>query len=809
MSTLLHDLRYGLRTLAKNPGFTAVAVMALALGIGANTAVFSIVNAMLLRPFAFPHLDRIVSVWETVPKQNENHIKAAPANFRDWKEQSKGFEMLAAGHGWDVNLTGTGVAQRVEGYQVTAGFFPLLGMPAQFGRAIRADDFQPGHTSVVVLSNGFWQRHLGADPGIVGKSLHLNGQEFTVIGIMPVDFDYPVGSEAWAPLDLRAAENADRAGHYLQVIGRLKSGTTIVQAQADLETIAARLAQQYPQTNAGHAVRVVSLVEDLTTGSRQFLLVLMGAALFVLLLACANVANLQLARATARQKELAVRLALGASRWQITRQLLVESVVLALLGGWAGVLLAGWGSELMQRTIPPFILHHIPGLKHMQIDSGVLAFTLVVALLTGILAGLAPALHFSNPDPNEALKEGVRGGSASPGRQRLRALLVVTEVALALVLLVGAGLMVKGFHSLVNAYLGFDRSNVLTFRIALTESKARDQSRVRDFYTQVIEKLQALPGVESAAAVTSLPSGWSWNWTEYTAEGQPPAAPGEMRVAVWQSVTPGFFRTLRIPLLEGRLLTAQDGPDTPLVIVISQSLAHRIWPNQDPVGKRIKFGWAESSEPWKTIVGVVGDIAQSPFRRVPEPTAYFPFAQLPLGSSALVVRTSSDPVALAATARAQVRSVDADQPPYDMRTLAQLISDDASGVEASARMMFAFGIVALVLSASGIYALMSYSVTQRTHEIGVRMALGAEQGDVLRLVVGYALKLAIIGLAIGVPVALALTHALSSVLFGVLRIDTPVFALFTLLLALVAALAAYIPARRATQVDPMVALRYE
>jgi putative ABC transport system permease protein len=795
--------------LAKNPGFTAVAVIVLALGIGANTSIFSGVNGMLLHPFAFKHLDRIVAVRETVPKQNENHIKAAPANFRDWREQSKGFDMLAAGHRWDVNLTGAGVAERVEGYQATADFFPLLGMPPQFGRAITAGDFEAGHTSVVVLSYGFWQRHLGADPAIVGKSLHLNGQEFTVIGVMPADFEYPVGAEAWAPLDLGAAQNADRAGHYLEVIGRLKSGTTLAQAQADLETIAAHLAQEYPPTNAGHGVRVVSLVEDLTTGSRRFLLVLMGAAVFVLLLACANVANLQLARATARQKELAVRLALGASRWQITRQLLVESLLMALLGGLVGVLLASWGGELMQRTIPPFIVQHIPGIKHMKVDSGVLAFTLVVTLLTGILAGLAPALHVSNPDPNEAMKEGVRGGSASPGRQRLRALLVVTEVALALILLVGAGLMVKGFRSLLNAYPGFDRSNVLTFRIALAESKARDKARVRDFYAQVMEKLQALPGVDSAAAVTSLPSGWSWNRTEYTAEGQPPAAPGELRAAVWQSITPGFFRALRIPLLEGRLITAQDGPDAALAIVISQSMAHRIWGSQDPVGKRIKFGRAESGEPWKTVVGVVGDIAQSPFDLVPEPTAYFPFAQMPSGSSALVVRTSGDPLALAAAARAQVRSVDADQPLYDMRTLDQLLSDDVSGVEYSARMMLVFGVVALVLSASGIFALMTYSVTQRTHEIGVRMALGAQRGDVLRLVVGYAIKLAIMGLAIGVPMALALTRALSSVLFGVVRIDTPVLALFTLLLALVAALAAYIPARRATRVDPMVALRYE
>ncbi|MGD0125174.1 MAG: ABC transporter permease [Terriglobia bacterium] len=837
MSALLQDVRYAIRMLAKAPGFTAVAVIALALGIGANTVMFSSVNGMLLHPFAFKDQHRIVDVWETAPKQNEYQIKVAPANLRDWQEQNRGFEMLAASHGWNVNLTGIGVAERVEGYQVTSGFFSLLGMPPQIGRAITAEDFKPGHASVVVLSNGFWQRHLGADPGIVGRTLHLNGQAFTVIGIMPADFDYTVGSEAWAPLDLSPAENSDRADHYLEVIGRLRSGTTLAQAEADLQTISGRLAQQFPETNAGHSVRVLGLVEDLTYGTRQFLSVLMGSAVFVLLLACANVANLQLARATARGRELAVRRALGASRWQIMRQLLAESVTLALLGGAAGVLFGGWGSQMLQRTIPPFILAHIPGIKNQQIDSTVLAFTLVVALVTGILAGLAPALHVSDPDPNEVLKEGSRGSSSGPVRQRLRALLVVSEIALALVLLVGAGLMVKGFGALLNRYPGYDRNNVLTFRLSLAPatpllpsakpvnaeplsrsgqtqqpgdtSNDQEDARVMEFYRQVIEKLRGLPGVESAATATSLPSGWSWNWNEYTAEGQPPAAPGEMRTSVMQSVSPDFFRALRIALMRGRLLTGQDGPSAPPSVVVSQSMANRIWRGQDPVGKRIKFGRAESNEPWKTVVGVVGDIQRSPFDPNPDPTAYFSFAQLPMAESCVVVRASGDPLALAAAVRAQVRSVSADDPPYDMRTLAQLVSDDVSGVAASARMMFAFGIVALLLSASGIYALMSYSVTQRTHEIGVRMALGAERVSVLKLVVGYAIKLTVIGLAIGVPAALALTRALSSLLFGVVRLDIPIFASFTLLLALVAAAAAYIPAHRATRVDPMVALRYE
>jgi putative ABC transport system permease protein len=416
-------------------------VIALALGIGGTTVMFSSVEATLLRPFALQDTDRTVAVWETVPQHNQEHISATPTNFRDWREQSKAFDKLAAGHGWDVNLTGRDVAERVEGYQVTADYFAVMGIPAQLGRSIAADNFGPGRASVVVLSYGFWQRHLGADPSIVGRNLLLNGQKFAVIGIMPSDFDFPVGAEAWAPLDFTVSEQADRTNHYLQVVGRLKAGVSISQAQADLATIAARLGGEYPQTNAGHGARVVGLVEDLTFGSRQFESVLMGAAAFVLLLACANVANLQLARATGRQKEIVMRIALGAGRWQVARQLLIESTLVALLGGLAGLLLSAWGLRLTLRSIPPFIVQHVPGIKDIRLDSTVLAFTLGVALLTGILAGLAPVLQVSRPDLNDVLKEGARSGSVSPSRRRLRALLVVSEVALALVLLVGAGLM--------------------------------------------------------------------------------------------------------------------------------------------------------------------------------------------------------------------------------------------------------------------------------------------------------------------------------------------------------------------------------
>ena len=535
----------------------------------------------------------------------------------------------------------------------------------------------------------------------------------------------------------------------------------------------------------------------------------MGAAVFVLLLACVNVANLQLARMSGRQKEMAVRIGLGASRWQLVRQLLVESVLLSLAGAGAGVVFAHWGMNVLRRGIPPFIVAHVAGLKHLEIDSRVLLFTLAIALLAGVLAGLAPAMRFSRSELSDTLKENARSVSSSTGTGRLRSLLVVSQVALALVLLVGAGLMVTGFRNLLTVEMGFDRTRVLTFHIALPEEKYHKDDQVRAYYDRVIREVESLPGVESVGCVTSLPSGWSWNWTEYTAEGRPPTSASERPSAISQVVTPDFFRTLRIPLTQGRLLTAADKQGAAPVVVISESMARINWPGQNPLGKHLKLGRAEGAYPERTVVGVVRDIRISGFVEAPDQTAYVPFAQLPVWSSAIVVRTSSDPSALASAVMARVRGIDSDEPPYDVRTLQQVISDDVSGVESSAHMMMVFGFTALVLAAAGIFAVMSYSVTQRTHEIGVRMALGARRFDVLRLVVGKAVMLAAVGLTIGVSAALLMAHALSSVLFGIIRIDGFVFALLTLTLAVVAALAAYIPARGATKVDPMQALRYE
>ncbi len=798
--------------LRRNAAYTAVAALTLALGIGAVSTLFSFVNALILHPYAFREPERIVEVWETAPRQGVERAKAAPANFRDWREQARGFDLLAAGHGWNANLNSVGIRERVEGYRVTADFFAVLGIPAEQGRAISAVDFQPGHASVAVLSHGFWRQQFGGNAAIVGKSVRLDGEAFSVIGIMPQEMDYPPGAQLWVPLDLTASELEDRADHYLDVLGRLKRGATVEQAQASLDEISARLGRQYPLTNEGHRARAVGLVEDLTGGvGPQLLLLMSGGAAFVLMLACANVANLQLARATSRQQEILTRRALGASRWQIARQLLMESVLLAVPGGVAGMLLAGWGLDLLRRAVPPAVYLHISGATRLAgIDSRALVFTLLLTLLTGILAGLAPALDLFEPNLYDRLREGGHGAASGRRTRRLRELLVVSEVALALVLLVGAGLMQKGFDRLLSESPGFDRSHVLTLQVSLAQANYDNAARVRNYYERALQKLEALPGVESAATMSSLPGGnGGWTRTEYSAEDQPPAAPGELRLALSQHVSPDCFRVLRVPLVKGRFFTNQDGPDSAPVVIVSESLAHRIWGEKDPIGRRMKMGRAESNEPWRTVVGVVGVIKQFAIDEQPEPTSYVPFAQSPQAATAVILRTTGDPAAMAPVAREAINSLDADQPAYQIQTLEDAFSESVLGLRFAGRGMASFSLLALALAAAGIFALLAYSVAERTHEIGVRMALGAQRKDILRLIVGYALRLAVAGVAVGVPCALGMTHALGSVLFGVFRADGATLAAITLLIVAGATLTACMPARQAMKLDPIVALRHE
>ncbi len=809
MTGLLRDAQFGLRQLRKSFGFSIVAVITLALGIGANTATFSNVNALLLHPFGLPELSRVVAIWETVPKENANSVKVSPANFRDWTLQSASFEHLAAVQGWDANLTGEGIAERAEGYRVTPEFFSLLDVPASLGRNLGAVDFQHGPAQVIVISQGFWRKNLGSDPAIIGKNVLLNGQRFTVVGVAGRGADFPAGAELWTPLDVNSSESADRSTHSLAVIGRMKKNISIVNAGADLQAIANRLAQQFPTTNGGRGVRVVSLVEDATFGTRQFVSVLMGAAVFVLMLACVNVANLQLARVTGRQKEMAVRLSLGATRWQLIRQLLVESTLLATAGAAVGVVLSSVGMSILRAELPPFIVQHVPGLQHLEFDTRVLGFTVAMGFLTGILSGLAPALQFTRSEVGETLKENARGTSASGAAGSLRAILVTSEMALALVLLVGAGLMVQGFRHLMNLEMGFDRTHVLTFSVALPEVKYQNDDQIQGYYDRVVRGLQSLPSVQSAACVSSVPSSWNWTWTEYRAEGAPPVAPGEVPSTIAQTVTPEFFATLRIPLLKGRLFSAEDTRTSLPVAVISDTLARHNWPDQDPIGKHLKLGPQDSHEPDRLVVGVVGNIRSDALDNTRNPTTYVPLTQAPPKSSSFVLRTSADPHAAAAAVIDLIRSADPTVPAYDVRTLEQGIADNMSGIESSARMMIVFAVVALTLAAAGIFAVMAYAVSRRTHEIGVRMALGAQRTDVLRMVITSALRMAAVGLGIGLCLAGLMARALSSVLFGVVQVDIAVFALLTALLATVAVVAAYVPARSATRVDPVQALRYE
>ena len=807
VADLLHDLRYAARLQRKNPGFTVIAIIALALGIGANTAIFSVVNTVLLRPLPYKDPERLVMVWEDATKLGYPHDTPAAANFVDWRDQSQVFEGMAAIADTSFNLTGSGDPERLEGRRVSANMFPLLGVEPQIGRVFTAAEDQPGAQHVVLLSYALWQRRFGGDPGIIGKSLTLNGENHVVVGVMPARFQFPSSDDqAWVPIAFTQEEAGNRNRHYLQVLARLKPGVSLTQAQSEMSTIAARLQQQYPQSNTDLGAAVQPLHEHLVGDIRPALLVLLGAVGLVLLIACANVANLLLARAAVRQKEIAVRVALGARRWRLIRQFLTESVLLSTFGGLVGLAIAYGGLVLLKAFIP----ENISQAREISMDLKVLGFTFLVSVATGLIFGLAPAIQAARFNQIDTLKEGGRDAATGGSGKRLRGLLVTAEVAISLVLLIGAGLLINSFLRLRNVDPGFRADNLLTMKIVLPEPKYEEMQRRSVFYTELINRVQSLAGVRSAAVTSNLPLYRQGNSIGVGIEGQPDPPPGQERIVVTRIISPGYFDTMSIPVLRGRGLADQDTETSPNVVVISETMARRYWPGEDAVGKRIAAGRIRKPEDWIQVVGVVKDVRQFELNAEPRPQMYLTYRQAGFFDSRdLVVKTDVDPASMAATVRKAVWEIDKDQPVSNIQTMNEILADSIARQRFSMLLLAIFAAVALVLAGVGIYGVMSYSVAQRTREIGIRMALGAQTGAVLKLAVGYGMKLVIAGIAIGLVAALALTRVMSTLLFGVTATDPTTFTLISLLLIAVAVLASYLPARRATRVNPIIALRYE
>jgi putative ABC transport system permease protein len=807
LGDLWQDLRYGLRMLLKSPGFTIVAVIALALGIGANSAIFSVVNTVLLRPLPYKAPERLVMVWEDDTKDGHPRDTPAAANYIDWRDQNQVFEGMSAIADVSFNLTGSGEPERISGRRVSANLFSLLGVEPQLGRAFTPEEDQPSAARVAIMSHGLWQRRFGSDAKIIGQSLTLNGQSVTVVGVMPPHFQFPSREdELWIPIAFTSQEAANRGRHYLQVVARMKPGVTLQQAQAEMNTIAARLQQQYPNSNTGLGATVVSLHEQLVGDIKPALLVLLGAVGFVLLIACANVANLLLARAAGRQKEIALRVALGASRSRLIRQFLTESLLLAALGGVVGLLLSLWGVSLLKAFIP----QNISQFKDIAIDAKVLGFTLLISLLTGLIFGLAPAAQTSSFNLNETLKEGGRDSVAGSRGNRIRGMLVIAEVAVSLILLIGAGLLINSFLRLRSVDPGFSADKLLTMRIVLPTLKYPDQARRTAFYTELVQRIESLPGVQSAAVTNWIPLVSQGDSQGISIEGRPEPAPGQGPVVVTRVVSPNYFRTMDIQLLQGRQFNEQDRADAPGVVVISETMARSLWAGEDPIGKRLKVGALSSPTQWLTIVGVVKDVRQFQLNAEPKPQMYMPYEQPTFFvPSHLVIRTNVEPLSLASAVRGAVWGIDKDQPVSNISTMEDVLSESVARQRFSMLLLAIFAAVALVLAAVGLYGVMSYSVAQRTHEIGIRMALGAQRSDVLKMVVGQGLKLVLIGVVLGLVASFVLTRVMTSLLYGVSATDPTTFLSISLVLISVAMLASYLPARRATKVDPMIALRYE
>jgi putative ABC transport system permease protein len=801
MDSVFKDLRFAFRGLLKRPGFTVIALVALALGIGANTAIFSLVNAVILQPLPFPEPDQLVWVFGNI-RNGSNRASVAPLDFLDFRNQNKTFEHFAASFTTPVpvTLTGSGEPERLQASGITGNFFQTFGVAPALGRGFTLENEKTGQDQVAVISHALWQKRFAGDPAIVNKTIVLDGKTCQVLGVMPEDVTFPQTADLWVPMNFDAdPEMKERFAHFLRPIGRLKQGVSLPQAQADTDLIAAQLEQQFPDSNTGWNLRLVPLREQLVGNSRTTVFILFGAVAFVLLIACANVANLLLVRAAARQKEIALRTALGAGRLRIVRQMITESLLLAICGGALGALLAMWGVALLVSLSA----NNIPPTVQVKIDATVLGFTLLISVVTGVLFGLAPALRTANVNLIDALKEGVRGDGQSTLRNRTRSVLIVFESAIAVMLLIGAGLLVRSLIALQRVDPGFDANNVLTLRVDLPRQKYNTPEKAANLFQELETRVAGLPGVEAVGLVTELPLSGQPNDMPFTVEGRPVASREEAFDSDFRRVNQNYFDALRIPLLRGRNFTDQEVRQNDKVVIVSQQLVDTAFPNEEALGKRLITGMNEPYE----IIGIVGDLRHRSLAGQPFPAMYFPTRQT--GRENVVVRTKGDPLSIAGAVRNQVRAIDPDLPVASMKPMTEWVASSVAEERYRTTLFGLFAALAMILAATGIYGVMSYSVAQRTHEIGVRMALGARRFDVLKLVVRQGMVLTLIGVILGLGGAFALTRVMETLLFGVTTRDPMTFTVVAASLMAVAFIACFVPARRATKVDPLVALRYE
>jgi predicted permease len=815
MRNLIADFRYGFRILLRNPGFTLAAIVVLALGIGANTAIFSIVNAVLLRPLPYQDASRIMQVWHVPPAKSfpgMSYFSVSPANYLDWQSQNSSFEQMAAYGFASFNVGGGERPEAIRGAAVAPRFFSILHVQPVFGRTFSAEEDRPGQGHVVILGNALWRNHFAADTGIVGRNVLLDGQTYTVIGIMPPKFKFPDWADLWVPLAWSNEKRAVRGNHNYMVIGRLKPEVAVRQAKADLSAISERLEQQYPEDDKGWGATVLPLREQIVGDVRPALLVLLGAVAFVLLIACANVANLVLAKTVSRKKEIAIRTSLGASRATVLRQILAETLLLSLAGGALGLFLARFGMTLIQK----YLADRLPNSTEITLDTQVLAFTIFLALFAGILAGLLPAVRFTRTDINEALKQGQSRGSSDSGGSKTRGLLVVSEIALSLVLLIGAGLMIRTLLHLSSIQPGFDPNNVLTARLTVPGTKFSGPAAQISFYDQVLRQVRATPGVESAGLIDSLPMDGGGSHQPVAVEGQPIVPMADQPEVDVRLISPGYLHAMRVPVLRGRDLNDADVAGRPAVVFISESMAKRFWPNENPIGKHITLTFFAGAV--REVAGVVGDVKHDSLDQTrPVETLYWPLSQLTVPPSeawrsfgmSLAVRTSADPASAISGVTSAVHQVDPETPVVGVVTMQGLISASLSPQRFNVLLLGAFAGLALVLAAVGIYSVLSYSVRRRVREIGIRMALGATHSDILQMVVADGMKPILLGVAIGLAAAFALSRVVTSLIYGVRATDPLTFAGVALLLVSVGFLATFFPAYRATRVEPVRTLREE